>query len=362
MALIDEADVLLHTGSHKTGSTSIQKALSVTADMLRTSEPPTLYPQTGRGQGGHFALGHHFTHRPKANSAQIFQSFTDEVNAFAGKCLISAETFDMSEPDVVAAAFGTAFPDRRIGIVRYVRPFPERLISRWNQRFKSTWSALDFEPFVMKAKPRGLGQAVDSWDAAFPGRFWLLPFTKDALRHGDVVRDFFERVFGDAHPALKCLAHLPRSNESKNVGSLLVLERAKPHVAAGFSEAGVVPHPKNKNVIAFMLSRIDAAVPVSSARLRLSHKMIKRLADRSRPLAQHIDKRYFDRPYFEEALDKGLAASPKGTKLLTAEEALGLSAAEVERVVEDVSKQAIAFFREKPELAVRSGGDRTLEE
>lgn len=354
MALIDDVDLLIHMGSNKTGSSSIQSALSAEADALAASDPPILYPRAGRPKAAHFPLGKVFTPmRTNAHQA-AFADFVREAGAFRGKCVISAETFSQTDAHEVAAAFEAAFPGRRIGVICYGRPIPGLALSHWNQIFKRHWSSEPLDAFVRKVGLRDLLPEFDRWAEAFPGRFWLGPFVQEALSGGDVVRDFSERVFGAGHPLVAPLTRVPRANTSEDAGWLLLLERAKPAAAAALAKVGIVPPARNNRVVRRMIRRISEHVPESRAKLRYSSDLLEALVARSRAFSRHVDSTFFGQPYFEDSLEAALATTPPGTELLTAEEALSLSPSEVQDIVDDVTAATVAFFQHRPDLAAQS--------
>lgn len=333
--ILSDIDFLMHTGSHKTGSSSIQRALCATEDLLLSEEPATLYPVQGRPQTAHFPVAHNFTHNAGAETAAAFEDLTDAVHAFEGKALISAESFDMAPPEAVAEAFGAALPDHRIGVIRYVRPFGSRLLSQWNQRFKKFWGVPPLREFLAHAVNGSVAQNLDGWNRAFPGRFFVRPFTPSALRDGDVVQDFFYQVFGASHAAAAEALTLPRANPSIDAAVLLLVERAKPKIEAALQEGGADRPPEGK-LLRLMRSLAERHCEGSKAKLRLSHDLAVALQRSSAGAAKSVDQTYFDAPYFSDHLEETVANTPPGTELLTAEEALGLSGEEVDRIVDDI--------------------------
>src|SRR5690606_3703073 len=92
-----EMQVFLHIGAHKTGTSTIQAALSAGGDFL--------YPATGRdGRRGHYPLAWsavgRYRHRYSVPPASIWRELNAELReSDREKAIISSEFFWRAEPD-----------------------------------------------------------------------------------------------------------------------------------------------------------------------------------------------------------------------------------------------------------------------
>ncbi|MBN8285752.1 hypothetical protein, partial [Zoogloea sp.] len=125
--------LIAHIGTHKTGSTSIQKALYDARGALR--QAGILFPSTDRGPR---PSKHHSINTaaksglPEAKDAE-YRALMDEFNASgAHTMIVSAEGFSAPTPDV-AEFFARFLPDFDLEVVCYLRRQDQFVESLYNQ-------------------------------------------------------------------------------------------------------------------------------------------------------------------------------------------------------------------------------------
>lgn len=165
--------ILIHFGTHKTGSTSLQQFCARAADQLK--DDGILYPKSGRADA--LPWGHHVL----AWSVQKERGFVDlegweEVAAeiresSASKVLISSEGFSRCSR-LQVERIKSLLPNVKIKGVVYLRNPIEYMISLYKQHITGKSETRSFESFakdmickcdypaMVKRWERGLGQSV----------------------------------------------------------------------------------------------------------------------------------------------------------------------------------------------------------
>lgn len=182
--------LVLHIGTHKTGSSAIQSAF--TQHALPTDY---LYPKTGRiASGGHLNLAWEAIgdqrHRPERGNTKDLVNELSESDARV--VVLSAETFSVPSagPAVVnwVDDLVEIFEPACLLIVGYVRPQWEYLESHYTQMVKTGITAATLEEFVLKEQDRPLFNypvLFSVWDERFGDSLQVRPYVPD------VVSDFF---------------------------------------------------------------------------------------------------------------------------------------------------------------------------
>jgi hypothetical protein len=87
--------IVLHIGSHKTGTTAIQKTLLENRESLKASG--IFYPDIGFFYFGH----HHMVEALRSEDGDRFAAMAEEINALDGTVVISSENFSSCPADAV---------------------------------------------------------------------------------------------------------------------------------------------------------------------------------------------------------------------------------------------------------------------
>ena len=225
------AELILHIGGFKTGSTSIQAAL---AKCNYTVPGKTiLYPGVAEREGLAKSRGQHdrlartpFPNQPVARHREArFAAVARRLrksDADTDYAVLSAEMFEYVNPQLLAAEIDRHFPEYRdrLRIIGYVRPHAERLVSGYAERVKHGFFLGSLEEFhqasSVKDKPHHWGffyaQRFARWKACFGDAFQIRPMIRDRLIAGALLpanwlmqaqrmrrrfRDAVARVFDD---------------------------------------------------------------------------------------------------------------------------------------------------------------------
>lgn len=204
--------IVFHLGDHKTGSTSIQKALELKAwdcPGVKVSVPDGRKVQR-RPLAMSVKFEKHSQHRAKRfkdMAAWIRKSNADIA-------IISTEMFEQSDPRALKDAVEKYMPEfaKTACYISYVRPHHARLVSGFGQRSKAGYAPPTLKKLYKEtAANHRLDYAprFEEWREVFGEQFTLRPFVRSMLAGQDVVQDFFELVFQD-HPFE--LKPIPNSN------------------------------------------------------------------------------------------------------------------------------------------------------
>ena len=144
----------IHTGLHKTGTTSLQKAFFDNRAALARQN--VLYPDAGLSQKP-FNWGHHelaYAMRRRAGAQALWQSLRDEADASGlDKILVSSEELSLlpfphfpgAEPYKLIAKIFEGYEIRHI---TYLRPQAELICSLYNHNVKAVGERRDILEFI----------------------------------------------------------------------------------------------------------------------------------------------------------------------------------------------------------------------
>ena len=192
--------IVLHIGSTKTGTSSLQQYLTQNAKNL--ARQGVVYPVAGRNAGGQIAQHNLCYEKQKVRVAN--GAFKPEVGTWsealaeidqgpAASGVISSEAFMNCRPHQVRS-FREVLAGRDVRVVAYVRRQDLWLQSAWNQQARFGRCSLDFWDFYTGVSKRGRGDyhgMLLPWAEAF-GEKCIFVRNFDALSAGGIVPDFFE--------------------------------------------------------------------------------------------------------------------------------------------------------------------------
>lgn len=190
--------ILLHIGSTKTGTSSLQQFFTQRARAL--AGQGVVYPMAGRrapGQIAHHNLCYEKQEGRIANgvfkpAVGVWSEALDEIDRAPGSIgVISSEAFMNCRPQQVPR-FRDELAGRDVKVIAYVRRQDLWLQSAWNQQARFGRCSLDFHDFYTRIRERGRGdyhRQLEPWAAAFgPSNIFVRNF--DSLSSDGIVPDF----------------------------------------------------------------------------------------------------------------------------------------------------------------------------
>ncbi len=179
--------LILHIGSQKTGTTTIQGFLKNSAPQL--SELGVHYVKAGRTNIAHNSVLQHIN---KGNGAEVATAMLDEIISHPDQCcVISSEMFFRRE---IAHFFARYFPmelRRHTTVLAYVRRQDKYAEAMYKQRVKNgrfRGSPADYAHAVVNLN---YGSILGPFARAFGlGNVLVRPFERKHFPGGDVLRDF----------------------------------------------------------------------------------------------------------------------------------------------------------------------------
>jgi hypothetical protein len=225
---------LVHLGLHKSGTSTVQQALSRSYDALKARG--ILYPISGRRRDGgglrpaHHQLALQMNPRKRSNTdelGQIVRELAHEVAPY-DRVLLSSEGLGPL-PDY--NALRDALPNYDLTALIYVRELGDYALSAYAQKVQSESATLSFDAFLDQFRPN-LAKRIDTWQRHFD-RVILRPFAPSLLDGGDLVADFCHNA--DLDPTL--LTAVERQNPTISGNLLcfkLMVNQVSPQQIGGY--------------------------------------------------------------------------------------------------------------------------------
>jgi len=221
--------ILIHGGIHKTGTTSLQIALSYSRDWY--SGNGFVYPQTGKLGDAHHILARALKD-PTQTGQAVLGDFLTEVEREQRLIVISSEEFCLFDPREVKATVDFLKSHfRHISVVFYLRPQALILRSQYSQQLREGYIQCSFDEFFVEAAKHAtfwnFRDLYELWTGAGAGLHENEVILRSALRgdlyESDLVQDFFRNflayVNGDAVPSSQ------DENISLRVGQAYVIRK-----------------------------------------------------------------------------------------------------------------------------------------
>ncbi|MFO7901967.1 MAG: hypothetical protein R6U98_04855 [Pirellulaceae bacterium] len=205
--------VILHIGSTKTGTSSLQQFLTRYSKSLL--ERRIVYPSAGRRAAGQIAHHNLCYEKQEARISTgafkplvgVWSEALEEIDAVSDAIgVISSEAF-MNCRSHQIARFKEELEGRHVTVVAYVRRQDLWMQSAWNQQARFGRCSLDFWDFFKKIRARGRGdyfRQLTAWAEEF-GSNHLVVKNFDTLPSVGIVSDF-------------CLSFLSGIGIAKNEG------------------------------------------------------------------------------------------------------------------------------------------------
>ena len=269
--------LVVHVGTHKTGSTSIQHML----DRLHAplEQCGVHVAVTGRWQGHH---GHlvsdlmYWRHNP---CPRAWSDLADELTRQRGpRFVISAEHFTSPWAGRSAAARVAALVrecDLDVEVVGYIRPQHERLEASYAQQVKTGLQTLTFEA-VLKDSPNDprldYNAVFEPWRSRFGERVSIYPLEPDRIPEG--LLSHFLNLLGAGELTGEA-ARLPRMNRRVGARQLEALRLT----SAALSNR-MVDNPAKMRILAPLRERLPALLPGDAPFAGLSPAQVAALTER----------------------------------------------------------------------------------
>lgn len=296
--MVDE--LVFHLGDCKTGSTSIQFALS---KKLVSSPAADICYET---RMNHIPLAKTLT-QPNGKSLRDkrfshLRTVLEQSDARFG--VVSAEHFEFVDPVRLKAALDAHLPeyDDRMRLIAYVRPHASRLLSAFSERTKRGTNTSSLEDFAEEFSKRPLlyyAPRFEKWRSVFGDRFSVRLFQRDRLTEGDVVRDFLGFVFGETPYEL---GDVRTQNESLSVQDIAMMRELAMHS----SGLGLNTSEELKSFGWFVAEFLANEPHPQAERPRLHRALAERVAEYYREDAAQMDREFFDGTPLSDALDASI--------------------------------------------------------
>lgn len=222
-------EYILHVGMAKTGSTSLQRALSDNRESLR--QHGVIYPKTGLGRGG---TKHNRLHRVLCSGAapESVGMPVDWIERFhsetvgADICVLSNEVVSSRDRD--PEAFASLIPREQTRVVLYVREPVAHTISYYQHCIQHTNMTMSLQDFARSPRLQYFSEA-ERWSRVFGRENVMIRLYCRDDGSWDIVSDFSD-VIGlkreDAFPSLENREYVLKPGMA---GNLLLVKRALNH-------------------------------------------------------------------------------------------------------------------------------------
>lgn len=142
--------ILLHIGTHKTGSTSIQQFLARVSDQLRKDD--ILYPEAGRPDDraphGHHTLAWSIQQRQGLENLEGWEEVAREIRrSSCNQVLLSSEVFETCSVEEIRQ-IRSFFPNFKVEALVYLRKPFGYMVSMYKQRIRAFGETRPFRQFA----------------------------------------------------------------------------------------------------------------------------------------------------------------------------------------------------------------------
>jgi hypothetical protein len=253
---------VLHIGTNKTGTSSLQDCLYRNRDRLR--EHGVLYPDIGLDGAAHHNLGRTIKQGDpdELGIGEKWRNFIKASSDAFETTLFSSETFHTIEK---VSLVGKYFPAGETRIILYIREHAAYLASWYQQAVQARNLTSTLEEFI-KGYGRHYSLLVGAWAEVFGARNVIVRvYDRSRLRDGDIISDFVSLL----PPLEKATLQLEKDEKNPSIsGNLLFLKCVLNHF---------ITEAESKEVIYEIneLSKLDSTFV---GRIFVPENLVKRIA------------------------------------------------------------------------------------
>ncbi len=302
--------LVFHIGDPKCGSTAIQAAMQKNACVPART---TLVSQREFNASALANVMARSNQQRIKNQLLEKREWCESHKADIG--LISAEFFERVAPEQFDAALKEYLPEYvpDVRAIAYVRPHSSRLISGYAQRIKTGAFIGDLSECTDKMCAGTLLQYYPRffrWKKLLHDRFILRPFTRNELKSGDIVDDFFSQVLCGEEYTLQTVEPSNESLSLEELAGLLIVQE-------GLIQGGVPKHLRLPigAAVARQLSKKSNRL---WTKLLLDKRNAEKMYVRFRDDARALDAEFFQRPLMENELLHAVETSIENEQSLKA--------------------------------------------
>lgn len=345
------AELVIHIGDCKAGSTSIQRVLDAGGWQARGGAPLAYAAAARRNAAHHLLADAVFMDRKRARAPAVYAALASELAACpAQRLVISSERFEFADPAALRALIDrhmpAALPDLRL--IAYVRPHAERVVSGYAQRTKQGKIDLSLEAFHDKTLRRGgfmFAPRLSRWQEVFGPRLTVRPMIRDRLLKRCVVHDFVGWAAGTDDVSLAVPAEANSSVTLEDLAIIRLIRQA-------------APRPRQVQALCRRLAELmEATPPAGGTRLKLHRSLAERIARDYAEDAAAVDARFFGgAPILATALQDAVARALPAPQELSPEALLPPELLRAGRMLAQLIGEAAAPGKGRMRLA-RAGAD-----
>lgn len=336
--------VILHIGTHKTGTTAIQASLKKASASLLSRG--VLYPLSGRLGAGHAGLALLAEHHGEAPGASDLEHrLLEEVATVRPATLVlSAERFSSNGGPRRArwASWLCGHLDaRRVQVIGYVRPQWEFIESAYAQRVKAGITWVDFEGHLglvlsqADSEPESsryhYPSVFEPWRRMFGEGLEVRPCSAELLIGHDAVEDFWHTAGLGSLPAPRG-GHLNSRADAKTTEMLRALRSV-------LADHGVDEQASVRQAMRRAHLRIEARLPREEPFRAVTPDLLARIADSFRASNATFVRDFLGGEY------ASLFEPPANLSPVGATWSLEGASSEERQLYEEIVAEALSSFR-----------------
>lgn len=281
--------IYLHIGIGKTGTTTIQKCLSMNHELLLSHDVHYVQSCGGSAGVGHQNFAKSFITKmpsymqPIKNSDDHLAAVAEEIKqSKAHHFLFSSENFPVADPAKIKKYFDDMQEGFSYKIILFVRSQDELAESEYNQMIKVRTEPRSFFEYVDTEFQANFMELASQWEAVF-GLGAMLCRVYDA-KSSSVMPDFLSCLPFDYVKVLKSLSSLHRK-DNKSIGhAQLVMKRMMNVLQPSAHENDHVELPSS---LSALFDTIDIVT------VHMNSKQAKKFRKRYKRINRQFNRRYF---------------------------------------------------------------------
>lgn len=273
-------EYILHIGMMKTGSTSLQRALSGNRETLRRYG--VIYPKTGRRGDKHYELRRVLC---RGATPEFFDMPEDWVERFhsetagADICVISDELFSIREHDPETVT--SLIPRRRTRVVMYIREPVAHAVSLYQERMKNLSMRMSLRDFAGKRRLSYFREA-ERWARVFGRENVIIRLYGRDDGNWDIISDFADVIGLKREDVFPRLEERERELNPGMAGNLFFVKSVLNHFIT-LEESRSIKHEVKK--LRYLDEKFRGKIPVDQ-------ETVNMIACRYREELEDLDKHY----------------------------------------------------------------------